>query len=137
MVKEQSLSVLIKQADEVFSEFIRLRDAASFCGHVKCFICSTEKHWRQMQCMHFITRDAMATRFDEDNCHTGCESCNCYDGEHCDKYRVEMEKVYGPNIVYDLLSRSRSLAKFTRSDVSEMIGKYKEKIKELRKQKHL
>lgn len=136
MVKEQSLSVLIKKADEVFSEFIRLR-ASDESSIARCFICGTPRHWKYHQCGHWIDRDQMATRFDEVNCQCVCHTCNCLDRDHADRFEGALIKNYGQFMVASIKRQSKSLAKFTRSDIQWLINDYKYKVKELRKQKHL
>ena len=137
MVKEQSLSVLIKTCDEVFSEFVRVRDARPFSGLVDCFICGVTIPWRSSHAMHYIDRDQMSVRYDEINVNAGCQSCNCLDDDHRESYRHVMIIRYGIEEVKRIEFAFRSLRKFMRPELHEMIGYYKGRIKELRKQKHL
>jgi hypothetical protein len=57
--KQKSLSVLIKEADEVFSKYIRKRDTKD--GFIYCFICGKPVRPVDAHCMHFIDRDHMPT----------------------------------------------------------------------------
>ena len=136
MVKEQSLSVLIKTCDEVFSEFVRLRDTKSD-GFVYCFICGKHVTWKGSHCGHYIGRAQMAVRFDEKNAHAICFDCNVLDTKHQMRYMQMMEFHYGHAGIKELFQKSKSLAKFTRPELQQLISEYKEKVKELRKQKHL
>ena len=129
---EPSLSTLIKQADTVFSEFIRLRDSRG--GMVKCFICGYAMPWRQSQNMHFIDRDQMPTRYDEMNCHAGCEECNCFDTQHQERYEAKLLEILTPEGLEHLKQKSRGLQKFMKYEVLEIIETYKAKILELRSQ---
>jgi len=131
--KAKSLSVLIKEADDIFSQFVRYRDMKD--GRIKCFICGASLRFSEAQNMHYIDRDQMATRYDEINCNAGCESCNCFDPTHEDKYRESMFLAYGPDQLYELDHRARSLQKFMRCDLEEMILHYKEKVTQLKKEK--
>lgn len=131
--KEKSLQVLTKELDEVFSEFIRLRDSEN--GRVRCFICGIPVPWRSSQCGHFIDRDQMSTRFNELNCHAICEHCNCYDTNHHYNYERSISGKLGPNVVRALEYMSKSLAKFMRSDLLEMIEHYKSEVSKLKKLK--
>lgn len=121
--KEKSLPVLIKELDDVFSKFIRHRDTVD--GKIPCFICGKKMTFAEAQNMHFIDRDKMPTRFDEMNCHAGCEECNCYDIEHRQKYMDEMVRRYSATRVRGLLQKSRSLAKYARYELEELIEFYK------------
>lgn len=135
----KKLSDLIKESDAVFSEFIRLRDSDA-SGYVKCFICGARLWWRHSQSMHFIDRDNMATRYNEFNCHSGCETCNCFDPEHKERFEAKLlEKYPDPvlNVVEHLKLRAKSLTKFMPFELEDIIEKYSLSVKELKKQKGL
>lgn len=137
MVKEQSLSVLIGKLDDLFSEFIRLRDAEPFTGIVKCFVCGAKGHWKQMQNLHLIRREKMPTRYDEVNCNAGCESCNCYDSDHALKYLHRFTEKYSEMTYLEIVLKSNRLEKFTRGELSFLVEKYQLEVKELKKRKNL
>lgn len=64
-------TVLLKQADTLFSLFIRMRDKWLFNG--LCVICNI----RPIEvCFHWITRAEMAIRFHPDNASGTCSGCN-------------------------------------------------------------
>lgn len=129
---EKSLSTLIKEADEVFSKYIRKRDAnKQHPFYLNCFTCGKPERIEFAHCMHFIDRDQMATRYDEMNCHGGCENCNCFDSKHGEKYHAAMIHKYGESNVADLQWKARSLAKFARYELEEIIETYKHKLKNL------
>jgi hypothetical protein len=130
-MKPKSLSQLTKEADTVMSEYVRRRD--SIDGIVQCFICGRPKPWKQSQAMHFRDRDQMSVRYDEDNVHAGCVECNCYDSGHRVHYHDAMVERYGEERLDELIEKSRSLAKFTRIELTLIIDVYKSKIKELKK----
>lgn len=137
MVKEQSLSVLIAEADKVFSEYVRLKDAEPFTGIVKCFVTGQKIHWKEADAGHYVARQQMGTRWDEMNVHACTVGSNRFDPDHHDDYDRAMSKEYSTEELAGLYQRGRSLLKPTRFDISILIAKYKEKVKELRKQKHL
>jgi hypothetical protein len=131
-VTKDSLSSLIKKADEVFSKYIRKRDAnKQHPFYLNCFTCGKPERIEFAHCMHFIDRDQMATRYDEMNCHGGCEECNCFDPDHYGKYYSEMVKRYGSEPVNNLIWKSRSLQKYMRHELEEIIETYKQKLKNL------
>lgn len=133
--KEKSLQVLIKELDGIFSDFVRMRDSEN--GRVKCFICGFSMPWRMSQNMHYIDRDQMPTRYDEDNCHAGCQSCNCFNPDHSNEYECALVAKLGTKMVHLLLKKSKSLAKFMRSDLVDLIEFYKERVRVLKKDKNL
>lgn len=137
MVKEQSLSVLIAEADKVFSEWIRLRDAEPFTGIVKCFITGQKVHWKESDAAHYVQRQYMGTRYDPINVHAATVGSNRFDANHHDDYDKAMERTYTLTQLTGLHRMATSLMKYTRVDIQELVAEYKEKVKELRKQKHL
>lgn len=128
--KEKSLSSLIKQADIAFGSYIKARDTKD--GVIRCFICGNVVPRNQCQAMHYVDRDQMAVRYDEINVHAGCKPCNMYDTFHKTNYIDAMMNVYPAEQIFELLDRSRSLAKFTRYEIGEIIDTYKDKLKQLR-----
>lgn len=129
MVKEQSLSVLIKTCDEVFSKYVRKKNSVN--GYCYCFICSKALKISEAQLGHYIDRDQMPTRFDEMNGHPVCEHCNCYDPKHKSMYEWMMNRVYGEDEVQKIRIKSRLLQKFMRHELIEIIEKYKAKLRDL------
>lgn len=127
--KTESLSQLIRKADDVFSKYIR--KYYSISGYCYCFICSKRLRISEAQTGHFIDRDQMPTRYDQLNCHPVCRYCNCVDPDHREKYVWMMIQVYGPDVVEDLRTRSRGLSKFMPYELKELIETYKEKLKKL------
>lgn len=129
--KDKSLQMLIKEADAIFSKFIRYRDMKD--GKVICFICGAKIPFAEAQAMHYVDRDQMATRYNETNVHGGCEDCNCFDPRHRENYRDKMWEVYGIQRVAAIKIKSNSLQKFMRFEVEDLIEMYTEKVKQQRK----
>lgn len=129
--KEKSLSTLIKEADTVFSTYIRLRDQKAGNGQIHCFICGTRLTFAQACCGHWIRRDKMPTRFSELNCHSLCYECNMNDEiDHGPYNRAMVERYhYRADDLRDLLTLSNSLQKYSRFEIGEIIQEYKGKGK--------
>lgn len=119
----RSLPSLMHDLDGHFSRFIRQRDTVN--GKVICFTCGKKMSFQEAQCGHFIDRDQMPTRYDEQNCHAVCEFCNCMDDTHYERYSMAMIQKYGIMAVRDLKQKSRSLQKFMRHEIEELIEYYK------------
>lgn len=64
--KKNDRQKLINKLDTIFSEFIRLRDSNQD-GICKCITSGEYFHWGECDAGHFITRDNMATRWEEEN----------------------------------------------------------------------
>ncbi len=134
-VKAKSLSQLENDLDDVFRDFIVLRDFFPGC---KCFVCGSKinkKHEGEVG--HFVPRGNMATRFDEDNCNFICVTCNRFDPNHNAKYRFAMELKKGEFITRTLEKMGKSMIKRMKWEVQEMILDYRDKVAKIRKEKGL
>lgn len=129
--KSSSVSVLTKELDTIFSEFIRLRDA-DHQGTVRCFVTGEKVYYRDADAAHYHPRQHMATRWDERNVHATTQDTNRYDTDHLEKYEKAMLINYSLDILNDLHWAAKSAMKFTAFELQEKIDHYKEKVKELR-----
>jgi hypothetical protein len=131
ITKTDSLSVLIKKADDVFSDYVRLRVAISG-GISRCFICRAPRLWKYQQCGHYMNRAYMPTRYSTTNCQCVCESCNSFDNKHHERFKEALIKFYGPSIPDSLELKARGLQKFTRVELIDLIDDFKSKVKILK-----
>lgn len=134
--KEKSLSTLISECDDVFSEMVRLEDANNgyqTAGYITCITCGAIIPWRQADAAHVFLRSNMGTRFDGLNAWSACQNCNRHDPDHQDKIKAKVNKILGDFEFNAMQQRSRSMMKFTRFDLVEMIERFKIKVKELKK----
>jgi len=88
-MKTKSLSQLKKEADKVFSKWIRKRDS-------KCYTCVSGK---AEQCGHYISRSYLYLRYDERNCHGQCISCNVFKKGNLTNYAVRLVNEYGVELL--------------------------------------
>lgn len=132
--KDKSLSSLIKEADELFSEVVR-RESMDEHGFITCFVTGVRIPWKQSDAAHFINRQHMNTRYERMNVHATSIQSNRFDSDHKDEYRNMMLKVYGLHRVNSLERRGNSLQKYARIDLIDLINAFKLQLKELRKQK--
>jgi len=96
-------SFLRNNSDKWFSIYIRLRDAYSGSGFVRCITCPTIGHWKTMTNGHFVKRNKPMTRFNEENCAAQCVHCNGYaDGEQF-KHGKAIDKKYGSGTAEKLM----------------------------------
>ena len=78
--KGVSKTKLKKELDRVFSQYIREKHEKD--GKVPCYTCCHIGEVKTMQCGHFVPRQHMSTRWDEDNCRPQCYACNMlYNGQ--------------------------------------------------------
>ena len=112
----------------VFNEYIRKRDKGKPC--ISC-----GKH-RELQAGHFYSVKMYdGLRFDELNCHGECAGCNGFDDMHLLSYAENLKERIGESAFNVLKLRAWNYKangyKWARSELEELIEKFKNKIKEL------
>jgi hypothetical protein len=128
--KQKSLSVLRDEADKLFSEIIRKRDVC-WATKYKCVVCLKYiGRWQMADAAHVFDRDNMATRYDEHNVWATCRECNRFDPNHREKFKDVVRMIMGKESFEALEKRSRSMMKFTRYEMVEMIEMFKLKLKQ-------
>ena len=122
-----SRNSLIQDLDRYCSLFVRIRDADAK-RIVRCYTCTTTKHYTLMHNGHFISRSNMGLRFDvKNNCRTQCEYCNCSLHGNLEVYaaNLELEQAGLPEMLQE---QSRQVEKIGNDELSQMLidirGKY-------------
>lgn len=130
IIKEDGLQDLIKEADAIFSKWLRL-SSSDKDGNCSCYTCDTVAHWTRLQCGHYIKRGNLFLRFDTRNCRVQCENCNIYLDGNYPQYtkRLEAER---PGIVDYLLEESRLVYKPTREEIRNIKTEYLFKTKTIK-----
>lgn len=135
MKKKIPFRQAIKKADRQFSLFIRLRDSGAD-GFGNCITCNKTKHYKEQDAGHFIKRQHLRTRFDEDNVNMQCKYCNCFEQGANEKYKVALDEKYGKGTADRLEMKKKMRGKLTTLDCLLLEKYYKLKIKELLKEKN-
>jgi len=94
--KKIKITTVKKEADRLFSIFVRQRDSAT------CITCGSEKEWKYQQNGHYIPRSCLALRYDERNGNCQCVACNVFKKGNYTVYALKMIEKYGDNILYEL-----------------------------------
>jgi hypothetical protein len=132
-----TVSKLKKELDKWFSLYIRLREATDE-GLVQCFTCGNVNNYKVgMQNGHFMSRQFMATRYDEQNCQVQCVGCNMFKFGEQFKFSLALDSKYGKGTAEDLLHKSRQINKMSSKDFEEKISYYKLIVEKLLKDKGL
>lgn len=118
--------------DRVFSEYIRLRDSSGN-GLCRCITCSKTLPWKAADAGHFIERDRLATRYNEQNVNAQCPRCNRFRNGEQFLHGLAIDRKYGKGTAEMLEAISRKPAKLGAVYYEEQIKKYREKVKKLRK----
>jgi hypothetical protein len=123
--KLRTRSEVMRIAQTAFNRFIRQRDL-----HDPCISCGRH-HKGQYHAGHLYTTKARPDlRFNEDNCHKQCSSCNNYLSGNVQAYRVNLTEKIGKERV-EALEREGELPKYTIDDLEEIKKIYNHKYRQL------
>ena len=118
--KLASLKSLRAKLDQVFSLYIRKRDADEN-GMGRCISCF---QWRPLQCGHFQKRQHLALRWHPLAAAGQCVRCNHFLGGNEGAFALALVKKYGEDVVQELMRIKHTTVKFTRDDLSAMIERF-------------
>lgn len=130
--------MLIKEAQEAFNKFIRLRDRDKPC--VSCRDTSpTQACGGQWDAGHYLSVGSHPElRFNEDNCHKQCKACNGGAGKYQrkkravdDAYRAELIKRIGLGRVEALENRKYEPGKWPADELRSIRDRYRKLAREL------
>jgi hypothetical protein len=130
--KAESIGVLTKKLDRIFSVYVRLSGVKK--EHIaQCFTCDKVLHWREIQCGHFQSRRFYSTRFHVLNCKPQCYACNIGLSGNQYIFGVNLDKLHGEGTAESMVRASREVKKFTSAEMMELITMYEDLVGELRK----
>ena len=125
-------SKVVKDLDNIFSQYIRLRDDGK-----GCCTCGVKKDWKEMQACHYITRGKLPTRWDETNVHSGCYRCNVLLKGNYTEYAIFMVQKYGADKLLELKQKSIMPLKIPTIELIEKIQYYKTEVARIKSEKGL
>ena len=124
--KLKSRAEWLRDAQDVFNKFIRLRDKDQPC--ISC----GRYHEGQWHAGHYRSVGACPElRFCELNVHKQCAPCNDHKSGNIIEYRINLVNKIGADKVAWLERQDHEPKKYTIEDCKEIIKHYKAKIKEL------
>jgi hypothetical protein len=129
--KKQSLRSLKNKAWKLCSEYVRRSnaDAGGFCG---CYTCGAPIHWKlEAQAGHAIGGRHNAVLLDVEIIRPQCVSCNVFRRGNYPIFAAKLIRENGIEWFEQKLIKAREVVKYTRSDLEELIEKYKAKLAEL------
>ena len=132
IASKSSLSRAVSKLDTIFSQYIRLRDAMP-SGMFRCISCGKIKPIEQADAGHYYSRSNMSTRFDEDNVHSECRSCNRFVADHMIGYQENLIKKIGQARFDALRVKAHLSKKWSIWELEELCKYYKTKIEELKR----
>ena len=133
-MKKKTLPKLKFDLQKVFNKFIRLRDLEG--DYFTCIACSVTKPKEVINAGHFYAvKGYDSMRFNEDNVHSECVSCNCFNESHLIGYAINLKNKIGEDRLNELhrlaTDYKRNGYKWQRYEIEEMIIYYKNEIKKL------
>ena len=90
-LEKKSFSQLKKQADKVFSLFIR-KKYSNWKDEVRCYTCDKVFNVKEIQCGHYISRVYTNLRWAEENCRPQCYRCNVLLKGNLDEFSIRLER---------------------------------------------
>lgn len=121
--KEKTVSWYKKEADAVFSRFIRNKFAVD--GMVKCYTCNHLGEIKKMQNGHCLPRQYLSMRYSEKNCRPQCYACNMLYGGQIVVFLNKLCAEYGEDFRKELEREKWKITKWSIYDYREIIDKYK------------
>lgn len=130
MPRQRKRKNIVRDLDNVFSRYIRLRHAKDeVC---ECYTCGKKAHYKDgMQAGHFRSRRHYSTRWNELNVQVQCYGCNVGKQGEQYKFGVKLDKEYGVGTAEMLEIESHKTVKFSNQDLIELTDHYKKKLKDL------
>lgn len=133
--KKSDRQRLINKLDTIFSEYVRLRDSDQN-GICKCITCGEFKHWREMDAGHFVTRENMGTRWEEENVNAQCQQCNRFKSGKQFEHGLAIDRKWKkPGTASLLIAKGKGVCNWQDFELTAMYSYYKSAVKELREQK--
>ena len=127
--KKKTRGQIVKQLDEVFSKYIRVKYADKF-GNVECYTCGKVLRWDEMQNGHFITRGCYSQRWSELNCRPQCVGCNVFLNGNYIEYTRRMIDELGRDTVDRLVAQKQVVQKIDTTKIQEFTEYYNDKLYE-------
>lgn len=121
--KARSKGYWVKKLDTVFSRYIRQKYADHF-GMSRCYTCSKQVHYKDLQNGHYISRGNMATRWDEENCRSQCVGCNVFKNGNYVEYSARLIDEIGLEKYKELVKKKYTIKQFSIKELQELIKKY-------------
>lgn len=108
----------------IVSEVVRRRDADAD-GIASCVSCGARKHWKELQCGHYVPASAgMATYFDPRNLNPQCVSCNVFRNGNLTQYTLYMIEKHGQEVLHELDALRRTNLKISAAGYEELIERW-------------
>lgn len=129
-------SKVVKDLDNIFSQYIRLKYANEY-GEVECYTCGSKMNWKEAQNGHFYSRARYTTRWDAANCRVQDYRCNVALSGNYIVYTRNMLAEIGTEALDLIEHRSKLVEKIPTSALIEKIDYYKTEVARIKSEKGL
>ena len=136
--KRKTTKQLKKEAWNLFSQYIRLRDCLRTTGCSSfglCITCGKRYHFKLLQAGHFIPGRHNANLFNEKGCHAQCYNCNINLKGNTLEYRRQIIRLYGAGADEQLEAEDKIVKDLRAGELRELITHYKQEIEKLREER--
>ena len=110
---------LVKKLDDIVSKVVRAREPY-------CVTCGTKEH---LTCSHLITRNKKSIRWDLDNCHCMCKSCNFRHEYYPEIYTEWWLNKYSQEEYSKLILEGNQTKQYTLAELEEMLEYFEKLLK--------
>ena len=124
----ETVQDIVKAAQIVFNKYINIRDKG-----LPCVSCGKPIKGRVNASHFWNANNHHNVRFDEDNVHSSCITCNQFLSGNLLEYRTRLCSKIGQKRFDELEEKRHITKKWTKDELKLLIKKYKEKIKQLEK----
>ena len=117
----------LKEAQIVFNKYINLRDKG-----LPCVSCGKPIKGRVNASHFWNANNHHNVRFDEDNVHSSCITCNQFLSGNLLEYRTRLCSKIGQKRFDELEAKRHVTKKWTKDELKEIIKKYKDLVRDMK-----
>jgi hypothetical protein len=117
----------LKEAQVVFNKYINLRDKG-----LPCVSCGKPIKGRVNASHFWNANNHHNVRFEEDNVHSSCITCNQFLSGNLLEYRTKLCSKIGQKRFDELEAKRHVTKKWTKDELKEIIKKYKELVRDMK-----
>ena len=117
----------LKEAQTIFNQFINLRDKG-----LPCVSCGKPIKGRVNASHFWNANNHHNVRFDEDNVHSSCITCNQFLSGNLLEYRTRLCSKIGQKRFDELEAKRHVTKKWTKDELKEIIKKYKDLVRDMK-----
>ena len=129
-MKKKTEAQLKRELDKLVSLYVR-QYWANDEGMVACYTCHKTGHWKSMHCGHYIPRNVLITRWNENNLRPQCVGCNMFGNGKPLDFEERLKREIGEKEVEQMKASRHKVFKVDRIWYEEQIEIYTKKLEEL------